>query len=93
MYNETLERFAQNPEEYRIEIEIDQLLFLINQKMLHGMSRIRSIYFRLGMDPPIYQYIEGEGEPKLAWNNFGSFLMEESGNTHRHVKEIECTPW
>lgn len=29
-----------------------------------------------GDDPIIYQYIEGEGEPKKAWGSFSSFINE-----------------
>lgn len=43
VYNETLEQFARNPGDYRFEITINQLHFLIRQKMLHGMNRVRSI--------------------------------------------------
>lgn len=36
-------------------------------------------YFRFseGENPPVYQYIEGNGEPKLAWESFSNFLLEE----------------
>lgn len=42
IYNETVERFAQNPSEYRFVIDIAQLLFLISQKMSHGIDRVKS---------------------------------------------------
>ncbi|WP_435166716.1 SMI1/KNR4 family protein [Paenibacillus glycanilyticus] len=39
-------------------------------------------YFRFseGKEPPIYQYIEGEGEPRIVWHDFKSFLLEEINN-------------
>jgi hypothetical protein len=35
-------------------------------------------YFRFseGENPPVYQYIEGEGNSKLTWDSFSSFLSE-----------------
>lgn len=29
-----------------------------------------------GNDPPIYQYVEGMGPPKLVWNSFSDFLKD-----------------
>ena len=44
IYNETVERFAQNPCEYRFVINIAQLLFLISQKMSYGNDRMKSYF-------------------------------------------------
>ena len=35
-------------------------------------------YFNMsaGDDPPIYQYVEGNGPPVLAWNSFSDFLRD-----------------
>lgn len=43
IYNETIERFAQNPTEYRFIIDIAQLLYLINKKMSDGIESIKAI--------------------------------------------------
>jgi len=45
-------------------------------------------YFRFseGDNPPVYQYIEGEGEPKLAWDSFSSFLSDGINITARFIK-------
>jgi hypothetical protein len=35
-------------------------------------------YFKLseGDDPPVYQYVEGNGSPVLTWNSFSDFLRD-----------------
>lgn len=45
-------------------------------------------YFRFseGNNPPVYQYIEGEGEPKLAWDSFSSFLSDQINITSEFVR-------
>jgi hypothetical protein len=42
IYNETTEMFAQNPSQYRFVIDISQLQFLINQKMLFGIDDLKA---------------------------------------------------
>ncbi|MUT64644.1 hypothetical protein [Paenibacillus sp. NEAU-GSW1] len=42
IYNETAEMFAQNPSQYRFVIDIAQLVFLINQKMVLGIEDLRA---------------------------------------------------
>ncbi|MED4532573.1 SMI1/KNR4 family protein [Metabacillus fastidiosus] len=45
-------------------------------------------YFRFseGDNPPVYQYIEGEGEPKLAWDSFSSFLSDGINITSKFIR-------
>ncbi|WP_042473909.1 SMI1/KNR4 family protein [Bacillus ndiopicus] len=45
-------------------------------------------YFRFseGDNPPVYQYIEGEGEPKLAWDSFSSFLSDGINITSEFIR-------
>ncbi len=35
-------------------------------------------YFRLGAgeDPPVYQYVEGRGRPRVAWPSFTAYLVD-----------------
>lgn len=37
-----------------------------------------------GDDPPIYQFVEGQGAPTRPWDNFSAFL-EEGIATHEHM--------
>ncbi|MBD3920941.1 hypothetical protein H8B09_19400 [Paenibacillus sp. PR3] len=42
IYNETVERFAQNPEVYRFTIDIEQLINLMDQTISLGVAIIKS---------------------------------------------------
>lgn len=46
-------------------------------------------YFRFSEreNPPVYQYIEGEGDPKLAWDSFSNFLSDGINVTATFIKE------
>lgn len=45
-------------------------------------------YFRFseGENPPVYQYIEGEGDPKIAWDSFSRFLSDGINITSEFIK-------
>lgn len=47
-------------------------------------------YFRFseGKNPPVYPYIEGEGDSKLAWKSFSSFLLDEINATFEFIKVL-----
>ena len=53
------------------DIPLDAFVFLMHQGYEFD-------YFRLseGDDPPVYQYVEGHGEPQIAWKSFSKFLSE-----------------
>ncbi|WP_082591422.1 SMI1/KNR4 family protein [Duganella sp. Root198D2] len=42
-------------------------------------------YFKIsdGDDPPVYQYVEGNGSPSLAWNSFNDFLVDAIAQNSR----------
>ncbi|MGF6352863.1 hypothetical protein ABIE27_000759 [Paenibacillus sp. 4624] len=40
--NETNEMFVKNPENYRAKVEIESLIYLMNEKMLYGLSKVKS---------------------------------------------------
>jgi hypothetical protein len=33
-----------------------------------------------GGDPPVYQYVEGNGRPLRVWNSFSDFLRKSIGS-------------
>ncbi|MEO2206723.1 hypothetical protein ABGV42_23705 [Paenibacillus pabuli] len=41
--NETTEMFALNREERRVRIDVDVLLFVLNQKMSYGLDQVKTI--------------------------------------------------
>jgi len=53
---------------------------------MHQGYEFNYFKFSEGEDPPVYQYIEGEGNPKLAWNSFSSFLLDGINITSKFIK-------
>ena len=49
--------------------------------MMHQGYVFCYFVLREGDDPPVYQYVEGEGIPKLTWKSFSEFL-EDSIKEH-----------
>ncbi|MNJ01580.1 hypothetical protein D3C73_1612580 [compost metagenome] len=42
--------------------------------------------FSEGEDPPIYEYLEGNGRPKATWNNFTEFFSKSLKTTIEYLK-------
>jgi len=46
-------------------------------------------YFVLseGNDPPVYQYVEGDGPPVLVWDSFSAFLRNSINSCAKAIKD------
>lgn len=40
-----------------------------------------------GNDPPVYQYVEGDGPPVLVWDSFSAFLRKSINSCAQAVKD------
>jgi hypothetical protein len=40
-----------------------------------------------GNDPPVYQYVEGDGPPVLVWDSFSAFLRKSINSCAQAIKE------
>ncbi|BBH22960.1 hypothetical protein Back11_43050 [Paenibacillus baekrokdamisoli] len=40
-----------------------------------------------GNDPPVYQYVEGDGPPVLVWDSFSTFLRKSINSCSQAVKD------
>ncbi|WP_338555114.1 SMI1/KNR4 family protein [Paenibacillus sp. KS-LC4] len=40
-----------------------------------------------GNDPPVYQYVEGDGSPVLVWDSFSTFLGKSINSCAQAIKE------
>lgn len=56
-------------ENSRNPLSVNAFVFYMHQGYEFG-------YFLLGNgeDPPVYQYVEGGGEPEIAWSSFSAYL-------------------
>lgn len=59
--------------------ENDENIALADDAFVFSMHQgYEFTYFNIseGDDPPVYQYVEGNGPPVLAWNSFSEFLSD-----------------
>lgn len=40
-----------------------------------------------GNDPPVYQYVEGDGPPVLVWDSFSAFLRKSINSCAQAIKD------
>lgn len=40
-----------------------------------------------GNDPPVYQYVEGDGPPVLVWDSFSTFLRKSINSCAQAIKD------
>ena len=40
-----------------------------------------------GNDPPVYQYVEGDGPPVLVWDSFSTFLRQSISSCAQAIKD------
>ena len=66
---EAIGLLKENKEE--VELQDDAYVF-----SMHQGYEFTYFNFSEGDDPPVYQYVEGNGPPTLAWNSFSDFLKE-----------------
>lgn len=72
-------------------IENDEAFSLPEDSFVFSMHQGYEFKFFLlseGDDPPIYQYVEGDGDPKLTWEKFSSFLAEEITVTAKIINKM-----
>jgi len=74
---EAIELLEENEEEFKLPV--NAFVFSMHQGY-------EFLYFLLsgGDDPEIYQYVEGEGAPKKAWDSFTDFLSQSLAQHIQH---------
>ncbi|CAK7007141.1 SMI1/KNR4 family protein [Saezia sanguinis] len=77
---EAIELLEENDEEF--DLPENAFVFLMHQGYEFDYFDTSN-----GNDPPVYQYVEGNGPPVLTWGSFSKFLND---SIMQHAKACSC---